>query len=388
MRTKKTKSINRENSVGYVETSYVTFDEGVLLDCGKILSPLTVAYETYGELNEAKDNAVLVLHALSGDAHVAGYHEETDAEGWWEIMVGPGKGIDTRKYFVICSNVIGGCKGTTGPSSNNPETNKPYGLNFPPISITDMVKVQKKLVDFLGIERLLCVVGGSMGGMQALQWSISYPDNVFSCCAIATTMRLSPQSIAFNEIGRLAIIQDPDFNDGDYYGKKPPSKGLALARMIGHITYLSDESMHSKFGRSLKEQLPEEFLKPEFEVESYLHHQGDAFIKRFDANTYLYITKAMDHFDLASEKHSLKAVFENSDVRYLVISFSSDWLFPVYQSMEIVRALKSNLIDVTYCEIESAYGHDAFLLEVDELTRMMSNFLHHALQDYKKLSGR
>jgi homoserine O-acetyltransferase len=383
----KEKRIDLNYSVGYVKTSFVTFEEGIELECNKELKPISIAYQTYGKLNEDKSNAVLVGHALSGDAHAAGYDEETGKEGWWNIMIGPGKGIDTNKYFVICSNVLGGCKGTTGPASINPETGKEYGLDFPPVSVLDMVKLQKKLTNHLGIDKLLCVIGGSMGGMQALQWSVAFPESVYSCCAIATTTTLSPQSIAFNEIGRLAILQDPNFNEGRYYGKNIPASGLALARMIGHITYLSDESMHAKFGRSVKDQRTGEFLKPEFEVESYLHYQGDAFIKRFDANTYLYLTKAMDYFELASKTKSLKKAFSKSASRYLVVSFTSDWLFPVYQSKEIVRALKSNLIDVTYCEIESSYGHDAFLLEVEELTRIISNFLKHSQAEINKNKG-
>ncbi len=364
-----------KNSVGYVEKKSVTLDKGIKLDCGVELSPLTIAYETYGKLNEDKTNAVLILHALTGDAHVAGYDKETGDSGWWEIMVGPGKGIDTDKYFVICSNVIGGCKGTTGPASINPDTGEPYGLNFPSITIFDMVRAQKLLIEYLGIDILLSVIGGSMGGMQALAWPVLYPGMVNSCAAIATTTRLSPQSIAFNEIGRLSILHDPNFNDGNYYGGEIPAKGLALARMIGHITYLSDESMQTKFGRNYRDDKPGQFLKPEFEVESYLHHQGDSFIKRFDANTYLYLTKAMDHFDLAQNHKSLKQALKDTFTRYLIVAFTSDWLFPVYQSKEIVRSLQSNLCDVTYCEIESAYGHDAFLLEIEELTRMLENFL-------------
>jgi len=378
------KSDSDTTSAGKVETQYIKFEEGILLDCGKTLAPITVAYETYGNLNPEKDNAILVLHALSGDAHAAGYHENTDKTGWWDIMIGPGKGIDTNQYFVICSNIIGGCKGTTGPSSTNPETGKPYGLSFPSITIKDMVRVQKMLIDYLGIPGLLNVIGGSMGGMQALQWAVSYPKNVFSCCAIASTTKLSPQSIAFDQIGRLAILQDPNFNNGDYYEKQIPAKGLALARMIGHITYLSDESMHTKFGRAVKEGDTNKPFEPEFEVETYLHYQGDEFIKRFDANSYLYITKAMDYFDLSEGKKNLRETFKNAESQFLIISFTSDWLFPVYQSKEILSALKSNLSDVTYCEIKSSYGHDAFLIEIDELTRMVSNFLIRVKNNIKK----
>ena len=372
-----------KNSAGYVETKYIEIPNGIKLDCGETIAPLSIAYQTYGELNKDKTNAVLIVHALTGDAHAAGYNKKTGKAGWWDIMIGPGKGIDTNKYFVICSNVLGGCKGTTGPSSVNPETGKPYGLNFPPITIFDMVRVQKLLIEHLGIDCLLSVIGGSMGGMQALAWPVLYPGLVNSSAAIATTTRLSPQSIAFNEIGRLSILLDQNFNEGNYYGGQPPSKGLALARMIGHITYLSDESMQTKFGRNYKNDKPGEFLKPEFEVERYLHHQGDSFIKRFDANTYIYLTKAMDHFDLARNHKSLKHAFKDTFARYLIVAFTSDWLFPVYQSKEIVRSLQSNLCDVTYCEIESAYGHDAFLLEIEELTRMLENFLKNSFTKSK-----
>ncbi len=368
-----------ENSVGIVETQYVTLftDRKLKLDCGRELGPITVAYETYGQLNPDKDNVILICHALSGDAHVAGKHHPDDRKpGWWDNMIGPGKGIDTNKYFVICSNVIGGCKGTTGPNSINPETGKPYGLQFPIVTITDMVKVQKALLDYLGIKKILSVIGGSMGGMQVLEWVVDFPEMVVSAIPIATTAQLSAQAIAFNAVGRHAILADPNFNDGRYYGKTPPAKGLAIARMVGHITYLSEKSMHQKFGRTLRYNNNYKYdFESEFSVETYLDYQGQRFVERFDANSYLYITKAMDYFDLPGRFGSLEKTFENTDARFLVVSFSSDWLFPPEQSKQIVCALIRNNKDVSYCNIESPYGHDAFLLEPEVLGKLISGFL-------------
>ncbi|MBS3764550.1 MAG: homoserine O-acetyltransferase, partial [Planctomycetes bacterium] len=275
------------------------------LRCGAKLGPIDVAYETYGELTPERDNAILICHALSGDAHVAGRHSPDDSKaGWWDLMVGPGKPIDTERYFVICSNIIGGCKGSTGPASLNPSTGEPYGLNFPMVTVQDMVKVQHALLtEHLGLDRLLCVIGGSFGGMQVLRWVIEYPEMVYSAIPIATAARLSAQAIAFDEVGRQAIYADPKWNGGDYYNAEPPDRGLAVARMIGHITYLSDESMHDKFGRRLqgREDVGYDFGPPDFRVESYLRHQGGKFVERFDANSYLYITKAMDYFDLVTD---------------------------------------------------------------------------------------
>jgi homoserine O-acetyltransferase len=338
------------------------------LDSGVTLGPVEVAYETYGELNAAKSNAVLILHAFSGDAHAAGIDKETGSAGWWDNMIGPGKGFDTDKYFVICSNVLGGCRGTTGPGSLNPETGCPYAMSFPPVTIPDMVRLQKMLTDSLGIERLLAVTGGSMGAMQALQWAVAYPGAVASAIPIAGTARHSPQQIAFNEVGRQAIMADPDWNEGDYYGRRPPARGLAVARMVGHITYMSDASMREKFGRRLRDQ-------NQFEVESYLRYRGSQFVDRFDANSYLYITKAMDYFDLTQDRHSLSAAFENVKSRFLVISFTSDWLYPSYQSLEVVRALRGRNCDVAYCELPSSYGHDAFLVNVAEQSELVRGFL-------------
>ena len=369
-----------QKSVGLVETKTHTFAKPpneLLLECGRKLGPITIAYETYGKLNDKKSNTILILHALSGDAHAAGYHSyDEEKAGWWDIMIGPGKAFDTNKYFVICSNILGGCKGTTGPMSINPESQKPFGMSFPMITVSDMVNVQKELIDHLGIKKVLCLSGGSLGGMQALQWTISYPDWVEAVIPIATTSRLSAQSLAFNAVGRNAIISDPDWNNGEYFPGKTPAQGLAIARMIGHITYLSPESMHDKFGRRLqeKEQYSYDFVT-DFQVESYLHYQGIQFVERFDANTYLYFTKAMDYFDLAGKFGSLERAFEKIKSKYLVISFTSDWLFPAYQSREIVRALIKNGVDVSLCEIKTPYGHDAFLLENEQLTRLISSFL-------------
>lgn len=414
--------ISESGSVGIVETQYVTFNEKIMLESGIEFGPITVAYETYGKLNENKDNAILVLHALSGDAHAAGYHSAEDKKpGWWDDMIGPNKAFDTEKYFVISSNFLGGCKGTTGPGSINPETGKPYGLSFPVITIEDMVKVQKKLIDHLGITSLASVAGGSMGGMQAIEWAINYPDIVRSVMIIASTSRLSAQGIAFNAVGRSAIISDPNFKNGDYYGDEPPANGLSIARMVAHITYLSEESMHNKFGRRLQRdmsplqnkfqtftpppppspgrgedtcvgasplhQTPNNFEKKsqnkfefdiDFQVESYLQHQGQSFVDRFDANSYLYITKAMDYFDVAQKYGSLVHALSHAKSRFLILSFSSDWLFPVEQSKEIVKPLMRLDKEVTYLEIESPYGHDAFLLEYEQQTRVVKSFLRGA----------
>jgi homoserine O-acetyltransferase len=364
-------------SVGYVELQSVTFPE-LPLDSGAVLAPVTIAYETYGRLNEDRSNAVLILHALSGDAHAAGYYPGDTKPGWWETQIGPGKGFDTDRYFVICSNVIGGCKGSSGPSSINPATGKEYGLSFPMVTVGDMVRGQKLLVDYLGIERLLAVAGGSMGGMQALEWAVAYPDKVASCIAIAATQKHSPMQIAFNEVGRQAIMADPNWKGGDYYDGDPPDAGLAVARMIGHITYLSDESMREKFGRRLRGKETVGYdLSLDFEVESYLRYQGEVFTRRFDANTYLYITKALDYFDLSAGRGVLVEVFRDlpDDMRFLVVAFSSDWLYPPYQSREIVHALKGNGLDCSYVEMRSSHGHDAFLLENKDLTRLIYHFL-------------
>lgn len=360
-----------------VKTQYVTFENELKLQGGTKLGPITLAYETYGELNADKSNAILILHALSGDAHVAGKHAASDTKpGWWDDAVGPGKAFDTSKYFVICSNVIGGCRGSTGPSTVDPKTGKPYGLSFPVITVTDMVEAERLLIDHLGIEKLLTVTGGSLGGMRALQWAVSYPDRIRSAIVLAATARVSAQSIALNEVARQAIYADPNWNKGDYYEGERPNVGLALARMIGHISYLSETSMREKFGRHLqeREQYGYEF-NTEFRVESYLKHQGLTFTKRFDANTFLYITKAIDYFDLSLGLPSLADAFRNVATKFMVVSFSSDWLYPAAESEEMVRALLQNGIDATYVEIQSSYGHDAFLLEVDRLGGLTHDFL-------------
>lgn len=368
------------NSVGIVQTRMIRVvepDEPLKLECGKTLGPIDAAYETYGELNEAGDNVILICHALSGNAHVAGLNSPDDKKpGWWDVMVGPGKGIDTNKYFVVCSNFLGGCSGTTGPGSTNPVTGKAYGLDFPIITIADMVRVQKLLLDKLGIKEVLAVIGGSVGGMQVLQWTVTYPDFVKAAIPIATTTHLSAQSIAFDAVGRNAILADPNFSGGQYSDDKGPDIGLSIARMIGHITYLSEQGMREKFGRQLRnaDSYSYEF-NSEFAVETYLDYQGQSFVERFDANSYLYITKAADYFDLKKYYGSLSEAFSNSKSRFLVISFASDWLFTPAQSKAIVEALVANDKDVSYCDIASPYGHDAFLLEPEVLGRFICCFL-------------
>jgi homoserine O-acetyltransferase/O-succinyltransferase len=340
----------------------------LILESGEKLGPINLAYETYGKLNTDKSNAILILHALSGDAHAAGEN------GWWSNLIGEGKGIDTNKYFVICSNVLGGCKGSTGPSSINSRTGKPYSIDFPLITIGDIVNTQRHLIDHLGIEKLLAVVGGSMGGMQVLQWMTTYPNRIRAAVPIATTLKHTPQQIAFNEVGRQAIMADPDWKNGNYYGSKVPAKGLAIARMIGHITYMSDNSMAEKFGRKFRSDRTPFKFGADFEVEGYLHNKGDNFVRRFDANSYLYITKAIDYFNILNG-HNLGDIFRGLRAKVLVIAFKSDWLYPTYQSQEIVKACKLSGIDASYCEINSTYGHDAFLLEIEQETQLISNFL-------------
>ena len=344
------------------------------LESGETLGPITLAYETYGKLNEDKSNAILVLHALSGDAHVAGRSSDDGAVGWWDSLIGHGKGIDTDKYFVVCSNVIGGCKGSTGPSSVNPKTGNLHGLDFPLVTIGDMVNAQRLLIDYFGIEKLLSVVGGSMGGMQVLQWMVSYPERIRSAIPIATTLKHTPQQIAFNEVGRQAVMADPNWRSGNYYGAEVPANGLAVARMIGHITYMSDASMTEKFGRRTRPQKEPFKFSPDFEVEGYLQYRGENFVKRFDPNSFLYITKAIDFFNLLNG-HSLGSVFKGLTAKMLVIAFTSDWLYPACQSKEIVKACKLAGVDASYCEFGSTYGHDAFLLETDQEARLICSFL-------------
>jgi len=362
-----------KRGLGETGTRFFTFDS-LALESGEVLSPVTIAYEAYGTLNEKRDNAVLICHALSGDAHAAGVDGETTRLGWWDSMVGPGRAFNTDRYLVICSNVIGGCKGSTGPSSLHPVTEKPYGLDFPFVTIGDMVNAQVGLLDHLCIEKLRSVAGGSMGGMQALEWLVSHPERIRSAVPISTAVRHSPQQIAFNEVSRQAIMADPNWKGGDYYGGPPPARGLSVARMLGHITYMSDMSMERKFGRRFREDRHPFKFTADFEVEGYLHHRGNSFVERFDPNSYLYITKAMDYFDPTQGK-DLRDLLCGIDAKVLVIAFKSDWLYPAYQSQEIVRACKLAGLEATYCEINSTYGHDAFLLETKEETHLIKHFL-------------
>jgi homoserine O-acetyltransferase len=381
------------NSVGLVRKKFFTFaepPEEMILESGAKLGPITLAYETYGSLNEKKDNVVMVFHALSGNSHAAGYYSENDRKpGWWDNMVGPGKGIDTGKYFVICSNIIGSCYGSTGPGSINQKKDRPYGLDFPLFTISDIVRTQKTLIDHLGIKKLMCLVGGSIGGMQAIVWAVTYPDMVESVIPIASTCKRSALSIGLSEAQRQAIMADPNWNNGNYYGQDPPEKGLSLARMIGHISYLSEESMQRKFGRRLQENNAFKYdFSTDFEVENYLHYQGKKFVDRFDANSYLYITKASDYFDLGEQsgKGSLTKAFSGTLAKFLVISFSSDWLYPTAQSKEMVRAMKKAGLDVSFCEIETDFGHDSFLLAHDQLTKLISGFINRIYCDISRKS--
>ena len=369
------------DSVGIVETQHFVFaeDEPLPLESGASLGPVTLAYETYGRLNADRSNAVLIEHALSGGAHVAGYRSATDAKpGWWDSCIGPGKAFDTNRFFVICSNVLGGCYGSSGPTSIEPATGRPYGLRFPVVTIADMVRAQEKLIDHLGIPRLLAAAGGSMGGMQVLEWAANHPARVRAAIPLATTARSGPMLIALSEVGRQAIYADPNWQGGGYYANgRRPDAGLAVARMIAHITYLSEEAMHRKFGRRLQtlERYGYQF-RTEFQVESYLKHQGNSFIQRFDANSYLYITKAMDYFDLTADTGSLAAALAGArEVKFLVVSFTSDWLYPSHHSKEIVSALTAVGADVTYLDLESTAGHDAFLVEVDTMTQLLGSFM-------------
>jgi homoserine O-acetyltransferase len=357
--------------------------EPLILDCGQRLSPFAIAYQTYGELNAQKSNAILVCHALTGDQHVANAHPVTGKPGWWETMVGPGKPLDTNRFFVICANVLGGCMGSTGPASINPATGMPYGLDFPVITIGDIVDAQVRLIDRLGIDQLFSVVGGSMGGMQVLEWAARQKDRVFTAIPIATAAWHSSQNIAFHEVGRQAVMADPDWCEGRYLELgKVPKRGLAVARMAAHITYLSEEALHRKFGRSLQDRSARSFsFSADFQVESYLRYQGSSFVDRFDANSYLYITRAMDYFDLAAEHGDVLAnAFKGTKTRFCVVSFTSDWLYPTRESKEIVQALNAVAANVSFVEIESDKGHDAFLLEESELFATVHGFLNSAAQ--------
>jgi homoserine O-acetyltransferase len=368
--------IVEDGSVGIVATKSLILAGPIELDEGGRLGPVTVAYETYGELNAAGDNAILVEHALTASAHAAGRHEPGErAPGWWDVMIGRGRAFDTTKYFVVCANLLGSCYGTTGPSSADPATGRPYGLSFPRIRIGDMVSVQHELLRRLGVRRLRAVVGGSMGGMQALEWALRYPDLVDSILLVASAARATPQSIAIHKVGVEAIFADPCFRGGEYYGGEPPAQGLAVARMLGHVTYLSDPWLWQKFGRRLAPG-DSRGLRTIFEIESYLDHQGRKFVERFDANSYIYLLRALDLYDAGEGYESLAASFRRIRCRsVLVVSFSSDWLYPAYQSREIVEALRANHADVRYHEIESGYGHDSFLLEHEKLTPLFRDVL-------------
>lgn len=374
-----------DNSVGIVAPQVAVFDEPLELESKGRLDSYQLVYETYGTLNAAKDNAILICHALSGDHHVAGYHatqtdqDQSKTQGWWDTMIGPGKPIDTHRFFVVSSNNLGGCSGSTGPSSINPATGKPYGPDFPIVTVTDWVRTQAKLSDHLGINQWAAVVGGSLGGMQALQWSITFPDRLQHCLVIASAPKLNAQNIGFNDVARQAIRTDPDFHNGNYYNEHTsPARGMRVARMVGHITYLSEDMMALKFGRNLRKKSKFDYeFTPEFEVESYLRYQGDRFVNRFDANTYLLMTKALDYFDPADEAEgSLTNALDNVKADFLVVSFSSDWRFSPERSREIVRALQSNKINVSYSEIQCDQGHDSFLLEIEDYMKVMHAYMN------------
>ena len=352
--------------------------EPMRLDCGLDFGPFTIAYQTYGRLNADKSNAILICHALTGDQYVADPHPITRHPGWWSTIAGPGQVLDTNRYFLICANVLGGCMGTTGPQETDPRTDKPYALSFPVITIRDMVRAQKRLTDHLGIESLFCVIGGSMGGMQVLEWVASYPESVFAAVPVATATRHSAQNIAFHEVGRQAIMADPDWCDGEYLeAGRRPARGLAVARMAAHITYLSEAALHRKFGRNLQDRNAVTWgFDADFQVESYLRHQGSTFVDRFDANSYLYITRAMDYFDLAAEYGSVAEAFRGTNSRFCIISFTSDWLFPTSESRELVHALNAVAANVSFVEVETDKGHDAFLLHEPELFETLSGFLN------------
>ncbi len=361
--------------------------EPLTLASGQMLGPFTVAYQTYGTLNEDKSNAILVCHALTGDQYVAETHPITGKDGWWGTIVGSGRTIDTDSHFVICINVLGGCMGTAGPKDIDPRTGGPFGLNFPVITVADMVAAQKLVIEHLGITRLFAVIGGSMGAMQTLEWASRYPEMVFCAIPIAGAARHSAQNIAFHEVGRQAIMADPNWCGGAYYGTDvDPERGLAVARMAAHITYLSDSALHRKFGRNLQDRQEITFgFDADFQIESYLRHQGRSFVERFDANSYLYITRAMDYFDLAAEfDGQLPSAFRGSPVRFCLVSFTSDWLFPTAESRQIVHALNAVAASVSFVEIETDSGHDAFLLEEPEFFRILSGFLRGAADQYAR----
>jgi homoserine O-acetyltransferase len=372
------------DSVGLVTPRIQKFEQALSLDCGRVLSSYEMVYETYGELNADRSNAILICHALTGDHHAAGYHSTTDKKpGWWESCIGPGKPIDTRRFFVVSANNLGGCKGTTGPMSINPEKGKPYGPDFPIITVKDWVKSQALLADKLGIEQWAAVIGGSLGGMQALQWSIDFPDRLRHCIVIAAAPKLTAQNIAFNEVARQAIMSDPEFHEGHYYEHNTvPHRGLKLARMLGHITYLSDEAMRAKFGRELREGKLNFGFDVDFQVESYLRYQGQSFVDRFDANTYLLMTKTLDYFDPAKEyDDNLARAMEKARARFLLISFTSDWRFSPERSWEIVKALLDSKKNVSYSEIEANQGHDAFLMPIEHYMNVFSAYMNNIAEE-------
>jgi homoserine O-acetyltransferase/O-succinyltransferase len=357
------------------------------LDCGRVINDFPIAYETYGKLNEKKDNAILIFHALTGDQFVTGKNPITNKDGWWSYAVGPGKSIDTDKYFLICANVISGCMGSFGPSHIDPETNNPYGTNFPVITINDMVNAQVNLLDHFGIDKLFSVIGGSMGGMQVLQFVSNFPDKAKTAVPIACTSSHSAQNIAFNELGRQSIMADPNWINGDYQKEnKNPSNGLSVARMAAHITYLSKKGLENKFGRKLQERDDLKFgFDADFQIESYLRYQGSVFVDRFDANSYLYITRAMDYFDLPRKfEGSLSKAFNNTKTKFFIISFTSDWLYPTQENKEIVIALNSIGADVGFAEIESDKGHDSFLLDVPDFLNVLKNFVDKSYEELTK----
>ncbi len=373
----------RVREVDHPSSLVATFgpDEPLRLDCGVDLAPFQIAYQAYGTLNAERSNAVLVCHALTGDQHVASVHPVTGKNGWWGTLIGPGRPIDTDRFFVICPNVIGGCMGSTGPASTNPATGAPCGLDFPVVTIPDMVRAQAMLLDRLGIETLLCAAGGSMGGMQVLQWAAAYPHRVFSALPVATGPRHSAQNIAFHEVGRQAVMADPDWRSGRYFAEGThPRRGLGVARMAAHITYLSDAALHRKFGRRMQDRdLPTFSFDADFQVESYLRYQGSSFVERFDANSYLYLTRAMDYFDIAADHDGVLAkAFLGTRTRFCVVSFTSDWLFPTAESQTVVHALNAAGARVSFAEIETDKGHDAFLLDVPEFLDIARAFIDSA----------
>jgi homoserine O-acetyltransferase len=366
------------NSIGIVKSNTVEIKQSLKLDCGKTLNDFSLIYETYGRLNPEKSNAILICHALSGDHHAAGYYSDEDKKpGWWDSCIGPGKPFDTNKFFIVSLNNLGGCKGSTGPNSINKETGLEYGPDFPIVTVNDWVNSQKLLADYLEIDKWACVIGGSLGGMQALQWAISYPDKIKNSIIIAAAAKLSAQNIAFNEVARQAIITDPEFHNGRYNDfNVVPRRGLSIARMLGHITYLSDDSMRQKFGRDLREGKLNFGYDIDFQVESYLRYQAQAFVERFDANTYLLMTKALDYFDPAKEySGDLSRAFKDTKSRFLVVSFTSDWRFSSSKSHEIVKSLIRARKNVSYSEIEANHGHDAFLMPIPEYLKVLRNFM-------------